>query len=75
MTLISRYILIPAFAILGVPAPAFACTLCYSRVASDVRERLFEPDFFTNFLAIASPVPILLVAIALAARDSRKNRN
>ncbi len=56
-------------AAITVSTPALACTLCHSRVAEDVRARLFEPDFLVNLLAIASPAPILFGAIYLASRN------
>ncbi|MBB5715190.1 hypothetical protein FHS94_002031 [Sphingomonas aerophila] len=48
-------------------APAWACTLCHSRTAEEVRAAIFGADFLGNVAALALPVPVLVAAV-LAAR-------
>jgi hypothetical protein len=48
-------------------APAWACTLCHSRTAEEVRAAIFGADFLSNVVALALPVPVLVAAV-LAAR-------
>jgi hypothetical protein len=48
-------------------APAWACTLCHSRTAEEVRAAVFGADFLSNVAALALPVPILVAAV-IAAR-------
>lgn len=45
------------------PSPVFACTLCHSRLAEDVRAAVLGPDFWTNLSALALPAPILVAAV------------
>jgi hypothetical protein len=54
-------------ALLFVAAPAWACTLCHSRTAEDVRAAVFGADFWSNCTALILPVPVLLAA-TLAVR-------
>jgi len=49
-------------------APAWACTLCHSNVAEQVRAALFGVDFWSNLGAVAAPIPLLLGAVLFAAR-------
>jgi hypothetical protein len=48
-------------------SPAWACTLCYSRTAEEVRSAVFGSDFGSNLAALAAPAPVLVIA-AYAAR-------
>lgn len=41
---------------------AFACTLCHSATAQQVRAALLGPDLLTNAAAALAPVPVLLAA-------------
>jgi hypothetical protein len=52
---------------------AFACTLCHSTVADQVRAALLGPDLLTNAVAVLAPAPVLFAAIWLvpAARRGR----
>lgn len=61
----------PAAVPLLAPAPAFACTLCHSDLAEQVRAALFGPDLLLNAAAVLAPVPVLLLAIWLAPGSSR----
>lgn len=56
------------FAATFVSAPVFACTLCYSQVAEEVRARLFNADFLPNLAMISLPALILFGVIFYAAR-------
>ncbi len=47
--------------------PAWACTLCHSRTAEEVRMAIFGSDFLSNCAALAAPAPVLLV-VACAVR-------
>jgi len=47
--------------------PAWACTLCHSRTAEEVRSAVFGSDFGSNLAALAAPAPVLVIA-AYAAR-------
>ena len=51
-------------------APALSCSLCYSRVAQDVRAALFAADFWPNLAALLLPFPILAAAVLLVRRAS-----
>ena len=44
---------------------AFACTLCHSTVADQVRAALLGPDLLTNAVAVLAPAPVLFAAIWL----------
>lgn len=55
-------------AALASPAPAWACTLCHSRTAEQVRAAVLGPDFWVNVGALLSPVPVLLAAVLAARR-------
>lgn len=55
-------------AAMGMGTRAFACTLCHSQVAEEVRARIFEADFWPNLAMVAAPALILFGAILLAAR-------
>jgi len=55
--------------------PALACTLCHSQAAISVRHQLLEHDLAANAAAVAAPIPLLLGAILLIARQPRKRRN
>jgi len=54
----------------AVAAPAWACTLCHSRTAEEVRAAVFGPDFWSNLGALSLPVPILLGAVLLVRNVS-----
>jgi hypothetical protein len=54
----------------GFATPAGACTLCYSRVAQDVRAAVLGPDFWLNIGALLLPFPILIAAVLLVRRAS-----
>jgi len=56
------------FAMVLVSAPSAACTLCHSRVAEEVRARLFDTDFSANLLMVTAPALILFAAIFYTAR-------
>jgi hypothetical protein len=53
-------------------APALACSICHTPTALGVRHQLFQHDFAANAAAIAAPIPILLAAILLVAREPRR---
>ena len=72
MTRIRR--LLAAAAALVVATPAWACTLCHTPTAREVRHWVLEHDFGTNLMAIALPIPLLLGAIVLAGRDREDTR-
>lgn len=55
-------------------APAFACTICHTPTALGVRHLVLHHDLGRNAAAVAAPVPFLLAAILLAARDPRRHR-
>ena len=67
MTRIRR--LFAAAAALLIATPAYACTLCHTPTAREVRHWVLEHDFAANLMAIALPLPLLLAAIHLAGRD------
>jgi hypothetical protein len=46
----------------------WSCTLCYSRVAQDVRAALFAADFWPNLAALLLPFPILAAAVLIVRR-------
>jgi hypothetical protein len=52
----------------GWAAPVWSCTLCYSRVAQDVRAALFAADFWPNLAALLLPFPILAAAVLIVRR-------
>lgn len=54
----------------GFASPAWSCTLCYSRVAQDVRAAVLGPDFWLNIGALLLPFPILIAAVLLVRRAS-----
>lgn len=56
------------FAAIFLSAPTLACTLCHSRVAQEVRARIFDTDFLLNLSMISLPVLILFGAVYFAAR-------
>ena len=51
-----------------LPATVGACVVCDSETGEQVRAGLFNEDFWPTLLAIASPFPVLLVAIAAIHR-------
>lgn len=51
-------------------SPAWACTLCHSRTAEDVRAAILGPDLWSNLGALAAPLPLLVAAVALVRRLS-----
>lgn len=55
--------------------PAEACTICHSPTSLGVRHLLLEHDPVRNAAAIASPLPLLLAAILLAANAPRRRRD
>jgi hypothetical protein len=64
-----RFALCAALAIIAGPAaPAFACMLCDSATAEQVRAQLFAGDFLFNAACVVAPFPILLAAIIYSAR-------
>ena len=68
---IGRTIRIGASAVALQPATAAACTLCYSRQAILVRERLCQDDLWWNGCAILLPLALLASIVALAAHEPR----
>jgi hypothetical protein len=48
-------------------APAWACTLCHSPLAENVRAVL-GPDFWSNAGALLLPVPVLLTIVVALRR-------
>lgn len=50
-------------------SPAYACTLCHSRLAEDVRAAVFGADLWANAVVLLLPVPILLTAAAAVLRS------
>lgn len=53
-------------------APAWACTLCHTPSAREVRHWILEHGFAGNLMALAMPLPLLLAAIHLAGREPRR---
>ncbi len=43
---------------------ADACPFCNTETGKQVRAGIFASDFWTTFLVVASPFPVLLLAIA-----------
>jgi len=64
MKLVARLSLLT---LLFAVTPAWACTLCHSRTAEEVRSAVFGSDFVSNLAALAAPAPVLVIA-AYAAR-------
>ena len=54
----------------GWTGSAWACTLCHSRAAEQVRAAVFGPDFWSNLGALAAPAPVLVAAVMLVRRVS-----
>lgn len=52
--------------------PAAACTICHSPTSLGLRHLLLEHDLARNAAAIASPLPLLVAAIMLAAKEPRR---
>lgn len=50
--------------------PAWACTLCHSRLAEDVRAAVLGPDFWSNLAMLAAPAPILAGAVLIVRQVS-----
>jgi hypothetical protein len=48
---------------------AWACTLCHSRTAEQVRAAVFGPDFWSNVGMLVLPLPVLLVAVVAVRRS------
>jgi hypothetical protein len=48
--------------------PAYACTLCHSRIAEDVRATVFGPGFWGDAATLVSPVPLLVTAVVVMRR-------
>ncbi|GAA3718325.1 hypothetical protein GCM10022268_28320 [Sphingomonas cynarae] len=48
--------------------PAHACTLCHSRIADDVRAAVFGPGFWSDAVALISPVPLLAAMVIVMRR-------
>jgi hypothetical protein len=59
-------------ALIGSGGPALACTICHTETSLGVRHQFFEHDLLSNAAAVAAPVPILLAAVLLLARDPGK---
>jgi len=55
----------------ALPDAASACTVCHSPEAVGVRHMLLQHDFWRNAAALAAPIPLLLAAIWLAAREPK----
>jgi hypothetical protein len=55
----------------AMATPAFACTLCHSDTATEVRHEVLHNGFLSNAAAIAAPLPILLGAIVLMSRSPK----
>jgi len=58
--------------IAALAEPASACTICHSTASADLRHQLLEHDLLRNAAALAAPIPILLAAILIAAREPRR---
>ena len=54
-----------ACAMLLIPGPAWACTLCHSDTAERVRAALLGPDLLLDAALALAPVPVLFAAIWL----------
>lgn len=66
----ARGLSLAALALLASTAsPALACTLCYSRQAATLRERLSGADMLWNLCALALPLLLLTAIVALIARE------
>lgn len=59
---------ITAVAISLSASPSWACTLCHSRIAEDVRAIVLGQDFWPNLAALAMPFPLLAAAILFIRR-------
>ena len=66
---IARHVLVTVAAATG-SAPAWACTLCHSRTAEQVRAAVLGPDMWANLGALLAPAPILLGAVLLVRKVS-----
>jgi len=51
-----------------LPQLALGCTVCDSETGAAVRVGIFGNDFWGTLAAVASPFPVLLLAIALLHR-------
>ena len=51
-------------ALLLLPSLTVACTVCNTDTGQQVRGGIFGDDFWSTLLAVASPFPILLLALA-----------
>jgi hypothetical protein len=51
------------------PCAAHACTICHSPESAGVRHMVLQHDFWSSAAALAAPIPLLLAAILLAARE------
>ena len=65
MNLAARLAALP---LLLAASPAWACTLCHSRVGAAVRAAVLGPDVLSNCAALIAPVPALLIAACAARR-------
>lgn len=63
--------LIAAIVLLLAAPAAWACTLCHTPAARELREAVFGPEFAGTLMALALPLPLLLAAVWLASRDGR----
>jgi len=48
--------------------PLWACTLCHSRIAEEVRAIVLAHDFWSNIAALLLPFPIFGAAILFVRR-------
>jgi hypothetical protein len=48
--------------LLVAATPAWACTLCHSRTADQVRAAVLGSDFISNCAALVAPAPVLAMA-------------
>jgi hypothetical protein len=65
MKLVARLSPLP---LLFTATPAWACTLCHSRTAEEVRAAVLGSDFMSNCAAVAAPAPVLILAVYAARK-------
>lgn len=51
---------------LAVAPAVYACTLCHSPGALELRHMIFEHGFLNNLVSLALPLPLLIGVIYLA---------
>lgn len=58
------------FLAMSASTQSLACTFCHSRIAQDVRARLFDSDFLANLSMVSLPALVLFGAVLYAARTA-----